>query len=111
MQVVQSKTKSELQSIVETHYSDLVDCGFMKTSARISEEDKVEIVHAITLHHVILRSKAEMDQFSEGLESCDVLAAIRSDPSLARDYFTIHGCPQLTAGKIIGNKSSKCTIQ
>lgn len=84
--------------MVNSHFTTLVECGFTKPSARITFGDKSEIVQAVALHHVILRSKAELDQFCDGLALCGVLQAIKCHSSLTRNYFTIDGFQQLTSG-------------
>ena len=60
----------------------------------------MEIIQAVALHHVILRPKAELDQFAEGLDSCGILEAIRCNSAIVRNYFTVDGRPQLTTGII-----------
>ncbi len=45
----------------------------------------------VALHHVILRSKAELDQFCEGLDLSGVLNAVKCHPSLTRNFFNIDG--------------------
>lgn len=64
----------------------------------MKESDKVDIIQALALHDVILQSKAELDQFCEGLESRGVLSAIRRNPDVARKYFCIDGRKKLTSG-------------
>lgn len=95
---MQSATEQELQSVIGRNFNFLYDCGFTKPSIRITENDKVDIIQTISLHHVILRSKAELDQFAEGLQSCSVLDTVKKNPSLARSYFSIDGHGQMTAG-------------
>ena len=46
---------------------------------------------------MILRSKAELDQFS-GFEACGVLAAIKQNPDVATE-FIINGQGRLISGK------------
>ena len=48
---------------------------------------------------MILRSKAELDQFSEGFEACGVLAAIERNPDVTREFFIINGQGRLISGK------------
>lgn len=62
----------------------------------MKESDKVDI-QALALHDVIFRSKAELDQFCEGLESCGVLSA---NADMARKYFCIDGREKLTSGTL-----------
>ena len=52
----------------------------------------------MALHDVILRSKAELDQFCEGLKSCGVLSAVRQYSDLTRKYFSVDGRQKLTSG-------------
>ncbi len=51
--------------------------------------DKSEIIQVVALHHVILRSKAELDQFSDGLALCGVLQAIKCHSSLTRSFLLL----------------------
>ena len=71
---MQATTEDQLQQTVAMHYDVLCDCGFTRPSSLVKESDKTDIIQALALHSVILRSKAEIDQFSEGLESCGVRA-------------------------------------
>ena len=43
-------------------------------------------MQALGLHDVILRCKAEIDQFSDGVKSCGVLSALRKNIDLGRDF-------------------------
>ncbi len=96
--MVNSSSDKELQESAATNISTLIDCGFVKPYTTIKLKDKKEIVQAVALHHVILRCKAELDQFADGLNSCGVLRAIRCYSCFTRNYFTIEGHPSLTSG-------------
>ena len=61
-------------------------------------DDKITLIQTVTLHHVLLRSKAEMDQFCEGLQALGVLNAVRKYPDLMRPFFTNSAVQNLTAG-------------
>ena len=91
-------TEEDLRSEVASNFDFLNDCGFTKPFISVTERDKVKIIQTLGLHDVLLRSKAEIDQFAEGLQSCGVLDAIRQNPDLARNYFCINGMEKLTAG-------------
>ncbi len=95
---MKSSTNLELQALMSEYFAILLDCGFTKPSTSVVLADKMEIVQTISLHQVILRSKAELDQFAEGLDSCGVLKAITNFPGLTKTFFTIGGRPQLTSG-------------
>ncbi len=66
---MKSSTNFELQALMSEYFAILLDCGFTKPSTSVLLADKMEIVQTISLHQVILRSKAELDQFAEGLDS------------------------------------------
>ena len=83
---MQTTSEDELRSVVESNFDLLSDSGFTRPSVLVKESNKVNIVQALALHDVLLRSKAEFDQFCEGQESCGVLGAIRQNSDLARKY-------------------------
>ena len=86
MWIMQSTTEDQLRSVVASHFDVLSDSGFTRPSILVKESDKVDIIQALALHDVILRSKAELDQLCEGLESCGVLGAIRRNADLTRIF-------------------------
>ena len=98
VKITKCSSEQELRSVIGANFSTLLDCGFVKPATSVKMEDRVDIVHAIALHHVILRSKAEMDQFTEGLQTCGVLDVLRQYSTLTRDFFTIDGNSKLTTG-------------
>ena len=57
------------------------------------------MVRTIALHHVLLKAKAEMDQFMQGLNVLGVLTAMKAHPNLFEAYFSIDVKSSLTAGK------------
>ena len=99
--MTRSETDGELQAVISGNFNSLSDCGIVKAPTSVTLADKAGIVQAIALHHVIYRSRTELDQFAEGMYSCGVLQAIRSYPRLTRNFFTIEGHPKLTSGKKI----------
>ena len=52
------------------------ESGFTKPLALVTMDDKITMVQTVTLHYVLLRNKAELDQFCDGLTALDVLSAI-----------------------------------
>ena len=80
------------------HCDVLSDCGFVKPIATLTLEDKVAAVHSITLHHVILQCKAELDQICKGIQDVGILKALRLNYDLFRTFFGLHGRGHLTAG-------------
>ena len=102
MKINECSSEEELRCVIVANFSILLDCGFVKPATSVKMEDRVDIVHAITLHYAILRSKAEMDQFAEGLQSCGVLNALRQNSTLTKSFFTIGGNSKLTTGEHLG---------
>ena len=66
--------------------------------AFITIDDRDTIIQAVALHHVLLKSKAEMDQFAMGLTALGVLDAVRANSALFEDYFLLVGRQSLGAG-------------
>ena len=64
-------------------------------------EDKNTLIQTVALHYVLLRNKAEMDQFCEGLKELGVLNALRNYPDLIGPLFMKGGLQTLTAGLIM----------
>ena len=61
------------------------DAGFCKPIVTI--EDKVKMLHVITLHYTLLQSLAEVNQFIEGLKLNGLLECMRQHPYEARKLF------------------------
>ena len=61
-------------------------------------EDKSEVVHAMCLHHAIVKSKAELDQLMRGLEVHGVSALMKKYPLLLEKFFVYKKEDDLTAG-------------
>ncbi len=95
------KVHHELRTLVGSNFDLLNECGFAKPFISITEKDKINIIQTLALHDVLLRCKAELDQFAEGLQSCGVLDAIRQNPDLARNYFCIGRRKKLISGVFI----------
>ena len=64
----------------------------------IKIEDVPDIIQAITLHYVILQSKAELDQLKEGLQSCQVSKFMKLYPIIFKSFLMIDSAVGHTAG-------------
>ena len=73
-----------------------MDVGFTLPADCVQQAMKPSIVKSLSLHH-LLRSKAELDQFRDGLDCLRVLDCIKSKPEIMRQYFSFPNDP-LTAG-------------
>ena len=60
-------------------------------------EEKDDLMRALALHFTLLRSKAVLDQFQEGLGALGVLNALKKFPFLLQPLFVTH-CTRLSAG-------------
>ena len=84
-------------------YSD--ECTrYMKTARRILQlisltlNDRDEIVGVLTLYHTLIKVKAEIDQFVEGLQCLGIDWYIKQYPELMEPVFVNINCKSLTAG-------------
>lgn len=69
------------------------ESGYSKPFVTLSDKD--EFLRCIALHHVILMSLSELEQFIEGLKNCEILQLIRSNAEAFRMVFEYSN--QLTA--------------
>ena len=76
----------------------LLVTGYRKAICDLRLNDKVSLKAALIDYHCLLKVKAEMDQFMDGLADCGVLEYIRQFPDLMRPLFTDCSTKQLTAG-------------
>ena len=85
----------QLRQVAGNNRCLLVDVGFTQSAHHIEFSIKPAIIKALSLHH--LRSKAELDQFRDGLGCLRVLDCIKAKPDLMKVYF-ISPTVSLTAG-------------
>lgn len=94
------QSDEELQGIFESPEleSVLLETGYNKPLSLLTMEDLDNILLCITDYHCLIKVKASMDQFIDGLISGSVMDSIRNHSLLLKPMF----CPspsQLTAGK------------
>ena len=65
----------------------------------LSLQDRDDIVSVVTTYHTIVKVKAEVDQFLDGLQSLGVHDYIKSHPDLMKPLFVADNITQLTSGK------------
>lgn len=90
---------STLRAVVLNDADYTIDAGFSKPIASLTMDSKNELIRVLCLHHVLLKSIAELDQFKEGLESLGVLDIIKSNPNIFESFFTFKTEHALTAGE------------
>lgn len=76
----------------------LIESGLTMPLALVSLDDRDAIIQTVALHYVLLKSKAEMDQFMVGLAALGVLDAVKANSTLFKDYFIVGRKPFLCAG-------------
>ena len=95
------KDNGSLRTIAMENCALFVDSGYSRALYLVTTDDKIDMVQTVTLHHVLLRSLAEVDQFAKGLQELGVLDAIRKYPEVMKPFFTKDGIQHLTAGSHI----------
>ena len=76
----------------------LLSTGFRKPICRLAIEDKECLRSVLLDYHCLLKVKAKMDQFAEGLKSLGVLEMVKCHPDLFAPLFIDDGSPPLTPG-------------
>ena len=74
-----------------------MECGYCKPSSAVDLEDKEGIVKAISLHFLIFKAKAELDQLKDGLQILGVASAMQAMPDTFLPLFTV----DLTEGAVL----------
>ena len=87
----------------------LVDCGFNKPISKLTRDDVPHLLQSVALHSVILKVKAELDQFISGLDKAGVLTFIQKFPSLFQPMF-VASHKQLDAGNIFTGEKVLCLL-
>ena len=65
----------------------MYDTGYRKALCLLTVCDKEELTKTLRDYHTLIKTKAEMDQLCEGLESLNVLENIRKYSSLMKPLF------------------------
>ena len=75
----------------------LYDTGFSKSIKDLALMDKSAIIMSLMDYHLMVKVKAQMDQFKEGLTVLGFLQVLVSAPREWENYFLAQG-KKLTAG-------------
>ena len=76
----------------------ILSTGFRKPLCSLALEDKASLKSILLDYHCMLKVKAEMDQFAEGLKTLGVLDMVKNYPDLFSSLFVDDGSPPLTSG-------------
>lgn len=83
----------------------LFETGYRKPTVQLTLSDKVAIKSSLLDYHCMIKVKAAMDQFAEGLDVLHVLQLIKRFPHLTKPMFVDDDTKVLTAGKEIWYES------
>ena len=86
---------------VEDNASILLETGYHKPLSTLTVTDVPMLCNALRSHHGIIKVKAELDQFCEGLETLGVLQSVKKHPNLMRPLFVASSYVQLTRGRYL----------
>jgi len=75
----------------------LYDTGFPKSINDVRVSDKRRLLSALIDYHLMVKVKAEMDQYREGLQTLGFLEVLNSNPEEWQPYFVAEE-KKLTAG-------------
>ena len=75
----------------------VLETGYRKPFVKLTMADKSELKAAMVDYHCMIKVKAAMDQYLEGLQNLKVLELVRKFPSLSRPFF-IADNKRITAG-------------
>ena len=75
----------------------LNETGYRKAVCSLKLSDRPAVLGALLDYHLMIKVKAEMDQFKEGLQTLGYLEVLQSNPSMWEEYFLDADVP-LTAG-------------
>jgi len=79
----------------------LMGMGFRKPISKLKMDDKAMIKNNLIDYYCLLKVKAEMDQFAEGLQDLGLLDMMRRQPALFKNLFVASTAAHLTPGKPI----------
>ena len=95
------KTDEELRFLFSEENTDkgendtfIIETGYRKPLCRLTMEDVPGLKQTLR-DHVLVNVKAELDQFSEGLNTLGVLEKVKKYPSLMSPLFTYTGKKEL----------------
>lgn len=78
----------------------LFPTGFRKPVCSLGVADKSVLKSSLIDYHCLLKVKAEMDQFADGLASLGILDAVKKQPEVMKPLFVAQKC-NLSAGKLL----------
>ena len=75
----------------------MLETGYRKPFAKLTMADRSALKAAMVDYHCMIKVKAAMDQYMEGLQSLKILDLVRKFPSFSRPLFVADN-KRITAG-------------
>ena len=100
--------ENEMREVASRNIDLLLECGFTKPVALLKLGDKSDLIHAVTLHKVVLCSLAELDQFRDGMATLGVADSLQQYHPLYASFYCMGSGDSLTSGTVcygVGNFS------
>ena len=100
LQIHSATDDKSLQEIfADNDTSDkLLETGYRKPLTSLTLNDREEIVGVLKLYHTLIKVKAEIDQFVEGLQCLGIHGYMKLYPELMEPVFVNKNCKSLSAG-------------
>ena len=92
-----ASTDDNVKQVFESRIDRFYQAGITVPIPLLTVDKKSSIIQMTCLNE-LLKIKAEIDQFKEGMECLGVVTAIQRYPDLLRSFFTIGKETPLTAG-------------
>lgn len=96
--------ENKIREVATQHIDLLLECGFTKPASLLGLKDKSELIHAITLHKVILCTLAELEQFRNGMAALGVAESMKQHHEMFTDFYCIGTGDLLTSGLCYNNE-------
>ena len=78
----------------------VLETGYRKPLGTVTVSDKEEIIRVLKRYHTLIKVKAEIDQFIEGLQCLGIDHLIKEHPDLMEPLF-VNKNKSLTAGMCV----------
>jgi hypothetical protein len=99
LKVKDASSADNLQKVLMNDIDLLADSGYTAPISRATLESRESIIATVVLHHCLLKSKGEVDQFKDGIshESGPLLKMIEEHPATFESFFCVNK-DKLSAG-------------
>lgn len=87
----------DMKQLFRSNLDQFYQAGIIMPIQSLTVSDKTKIIEMVSLNELI-KIKAEIDQFKEGMECLGVVTAIQQYSDIVRSFFTIGKKTPLTAG-------------